>query len=199
MVYFLHFTVCLISPCSLSWLHMSTANFCTFHLMLLGNREGKYENSQEVFNSVRTVYQGLQLTYVFSLILSLLSFPSDLRYSKQGLCLKSVPKGRHLAQQRVLAAPVSQVRAQDRPFAGISLLLAGCTVAKQYFLLVNFCHRQHAGCLVSRRWFIGFWKICSIVTWLFALLVECAHIWVFESWQEKPGSIHPFHKGFVTK
>lgn len=107
MVYFLHFTMCLISPCSLSWLHMSTANFCTFHLMLLGNREGKYENSQEVFNSVRTVYQGLQLTYVFSLILSLLSFPSDLRYSKQGLCLKSVPKGRHLAQQRVLAAPVS--------------------------------------------------------------------------------------------
>lgn len=71
------------------------------------DREGKYENSQEVFNSVRTVYQGLQLTYVFSLILSLLSFPSDLRYSKQGLCLKSVPKGRHLAQQRVLAAPVS--------------------------------------------------------------------------------------------
>lgn len=80
MVYFPHFTM---HPCCLSWLHVSTTNFFTFNLMLLGNGKGKYENPQEVFNSLRKVYQGLQLPYVFSLMLSLLSFPSDLWYSKQ--------------------------------------------------------------------------------------------------------------------
>lgn len=90
MVYFPHFTMHLISPCCLSWRHVST-NFCTFHFMLLGNGEGKYENLQETFNSVKKVYQGLQLPYVFSLILSLLSFPYDLWYSKQLTVFEECP------------------------------------------------------------------------------------------------------------
>lgn len=91
MVHFPHFTMHLISPCCLSCLHVSTTNCCTFHLMLLGNRGCKYENSQEIFNSVRKAYQGLQLLYVFSLILSLLSFPSDLWYSKQLAVFEECP------------------------------------------------------------------------------------------------------------
>lgn len=82
IVRFLQFAVHLVFPCCLSWLHVSTTNFCTSHLMLLGNREGKYKNPQ-VFHSVRKVYQGLKLpAYIFSVVLSLLSFPSDLWYSK---------------------------------------------------------------------------------------------------------------------
>lgn len=73
------------------WRHVSTTNFCTFHFMLLGNGEGKYENLQETFNSVKKVYQGLQLPYVFSLILSLLSFPYDLWYSKQLTVFEECP------------------------------------------------------------------------------------------------------------
>lgn len=83
-------------------------------------------------------------------------------------------------------------------FAVIILLLVGCVLGKQCFLLVNFCHQQYACCLVNRRWFIGLWETCSGIARLFALQVEQACVWVFESWWEKPGSLGLFHEGFVT-